>query len=172
MNHELPRWAMERATALDHARAERADQGGTLRVVWPAKKGLRAWAKAQGWPTPWLGFDGAFLRKMLESEATFARAIHESGVELHIPIERHVLTEAALRELDELYEARGSDGRPSDWGALVGGLRQLRRLVEAGIVVEVEGKRLRSWNRFYGWAHGRYHMLEDGYDSWIGDDDS
>lgn len=29
---------------------------------------------------------------------------------------------------------------------------------------------MRSWQQFYTWAHGRYHMLEDGYDTWIGDD--
>ena len=28
---------------------------------------------------------------------------------------------------------------------------------------------LTTWQSFYDWAHGRYHMLEDGYDSWIGD---
>jgi hypothetical protein len=40
-------------------------------------------------------------------------------------------------------------------------------------VVNVEGvARLRTWQEFYNWAHGRYHMLEDGYDSWIGDDKS
>jgi hypothetical protein len=31
---------------------------------------------------------------------------------------------------------------------------------------------LSSFQSFYDWAHGRYHVLEDGYDSWIGDDDS
>jgi len=40
-------------------------------------------------------------------------------------------------------------------------------------VVNVEGvARLRTWQSFYDWAHGRYHMLEDGHDSWIGDDKS
>jgi hypothetical protein len=45
---------------------------------------------------------------------------------------------------------------------LVEELREIRR---AG-----EGKTLRSFQSFYDWAHGRYHALEDGYDSWIGDD--
>jgi hypothetical protein len=46
------------------------------------------------------------------------------------------------------------------------------RLVEAGVLVKVEGTPtvLDSWQSFYAWAHGRYHMLEDGYDRWIGDD--
>jgi hypothetical protein len=37
------------------------------------------------------------------------------------------------------------------------------------VTVEGDGL-LRSWQEFYQWAHGRYHMLEDGADKWIGDD--
>jgi hypothetical protein len=51
-------------------------------------------------------------------------------------------------------------------------LREVRRAVEAGVVVHVDGKQLTSFDSFYSWAHGRYHALEDGYDSWIGDDKS
>ena len=48
----------------------------------------------------------------------------------------------------------------------------LRRLVEAGVTVKIEGTQtvLTTWQDFYEWAHGRYHKLEDGYDRWIGDD--
>lgn len=82
-----------------------------------------------------------------------------------------VVTAEMLQELDELYEARGVHGRPSHWGDLVAKLRSVRRIVEAGTVVQVEdGPTLRTWSDFYTWAHGRYHMLEDGYDAWIGDD--
>lgn len=53
----------------------------------------------------------------------------------------------------------------------VGGrAEEICRVVEAGVVVEIDGTTLNSWGSFYTWAHGRYHMLEDGYDSWIGDD--
>ena len=55
---------------------------------------------------------------------------------------------------------------------LVEELREIRRAVEAGVAVKVEGKTLRSWGAFYDWAHGRYRALEDGYDSWIGDDET
>jgi hypothetical protein len=81
------------------------------------------------------------------------------------------LSLAELSELDALYAQRGDSGRPSDWGTLVEKLRAIRRMVESGTVVQIEdGPTLRSWNGFYTWAHGRYHMLEDGYDAWIGDD--
>ena len=80
---------------------------------------------------------------------------------------------AELEELDGLYTARSASGRPLYWGALVDRLRVLRRAVEAGTVVQIEGaSALHTWSEFYAWAHGRYHMLEDGYDHWVGDDKS
>ena len=109
---------------------------------------------------------------MLASDANFALAITESGVEILIPAERVPIPDDELHEMDALYEERGDDGRPSGWGALVDRLREIRRVVEAGVVVEIDGTTLNSWGSFYTWAHGRYHMLEDGYDSWIGDDKS
>jgi hypothetical protein len=77
-----------------------------------------------------------------------------------------------LREFDRLYAERLTTGRPTCWGGLVDKLRTIRSAVEAGVVVEVEvdGVTLTNFAEFYAWAHGRYHMLEDGYDKWIGDD--
>ncbi len=55
--------------------------------------------------------------------------------------------------------------------SIVAELRDIRRAVEAGVVVHVAGEEpMLNWQNFYSWAHGRYHMLEDGYDKWIGDD--
>ncbi|MBX3278484.1 MAG: hypothetical protein KF868_10830 [Acidobacteria bacterium] len=90
----------------------------------------------------------------------------------------HTLTIEMLEELDALYEETEDMGvlgrRPARWGALVEELRKIRRLVEAGVNVKIEGTQttLNTWQSFYDWAHGRYHALEDGYDSWMGDDDS
>ena len=90
----------------------------------------------------------------------------------------YFLTNEMLNKLDSLYEKREDMGilgqRPTDWGDLVEALRKIRRLVEAGVNVKIEETQtvLDTWQSFYAWAHGRYHMLEDGYDSWIGDDNS
>ncbi len=87
-----------------------------------------------------------------------------------------LITVERLKELDALYDAteeRGALGRrPTRWGDLVEALRGIRRTVEAGVLVKIEGTStvLDSWQSFYAWAHGRYHALEDGYDRWIGDD--
>lgn len=90
----------------------------------------------------------------------------------------HTLTIEMLKKLDALYEETEDMGvlgrRPTRWGTLVEELRKIRRLVEAGVQVKVEGTptTLNTWQNFYDWAHGRYHALEDGYDSWMGDDNS
>lgn len=86
---------------------------------------------------------------------------------------RNVISTESLRTLDAMYAERSASGRPTSWRALVEELRKIRRAIEAGAVVEVEGEAaLRTWQEFYSWAHGRYHMLEDGCDPWIGDDSS
>lgn len=89
---------------------------------------------------------------------------------------KHTITVEVLKNLDALYDQRDEGGgqRPTLWGTLVDELRKIRRLVEAGVTVRIEGTQtvLTTWQDFYAWAHGRYHMLEDGYDHWIGDDDS
>lgn len=91
-------------------------------------------------------------------------------------VRARAVSEAELGRLDRLYAEREDLGalgmRPTGWDALVEELRGLRRAVEAGVVVTVGGATLTTWQEFYAWAHGRYHALEEGADSWIGDDDS
>ena len=180
MRHDIPAWAKQRVTLENHSFLEVHQlhrQGGT-QIQLSDLKELKGWAKSHGWPTPWFGFKDAFVAKLFESNETFTLALNESGVTIHIPIKEHTLTLETLRELDALYEEREDMGalgqRPTGWGSLVSELREIRRLVEAGVVVKIAGTEtvLTTWQRFYSWAHGRYHMLEDGYDSWIGDDDS
>jgi hypothetical protein len=152
--------------------ARRAQSQGIMLVEWPDTKLLRAWARDHGWPAPRFGFENAFVAKMLETDEAFTQALSEAGVGLRIPQIEYVLSVEDLKLLDDLYDARSPSGRPSDWGILVEELREIRRAVEAGIKVKIEGTDtvLTTWQGFYDWAHGRYHMLEDGYDKWIGDD--
>jgi hypothetical protein len=171
MNDKLPAWALQAATAEDQELAREAHRHGRIQIKWPHDRALKIWAKQQGWPTPFFGFEEAFLAKMLETKEHFERAIQESGIEIHFPRREYRITDEKLRELDALYEERSSSGRPTSWGDLVEELREIRRAVEAGILITVEGEQtIQSWQSFYSWAHGRYHMLEDGYDNWIGDD--
>jgi len=171
MKSTIPAWALRAAHAQDHDLAQDSHRRGAMQIQWPEHKALRDWARLQGWPTPWRNFEAAFLAKMFESPVNFACAVNESGIEIHIPRQECTLATEKLQRLDALYEERSPSGQPVGWGALVEELREIRRAVEAGVVVQVEGgPDLRTWQDFYGWAHGRYHMLEDGYDQWIGDD--
>ncbi len=55
----------------------------------------------------------------------------------------HILSIAKLRELDALYEKTEDMGvlrrRPTEWGTSVEELREIRRLVEGGTKVRIEG---------------------------------
>jgi hypothetical protein len=180
MTYNIPAWAKERVSlnVHDFSEVHRLHRRGRTQIQLPNLKELKGWAKSHGWPTPWFGFKEAFITKLFESNETFSLALNESGINIHIPIKEHILTIETLKELDALYEEtedRGALGRrPTRWGTLVGELREIRHLVEGGVKVKVEGTQtvLTTWGSFYNWAHGRYHALEDGYDSWIGDDDS
>jgi hypothetical protein len=167
----IPAWALRRATAEDYGIVQDLHSRGTMQISWPDRSALRRWTRLHGWPTPWFGYETAFLAKMLESPMYFTQAIADSGIEIRIPQQEYTLTAARIQEYDSLYTQRSPSGQPVGWGILVEELRELRRAVEAGVVVQVEdGPRIQTWQEFYGWAHGRYHMLEDGYDRWIGDD--
>jgi hypothetical protein len=110
---------------------------------------------------------------MFESKGNFELAINESSIEIQVPKREYTISVERLWELDSLYDERSTSGRPVHWGILVEDLREIRRAVEAGVAVKVQGAQtMQTWQDFYAWAHGRYHMLEDGYDHWIGDDDS
>ena len=87
------------------------------------------------------------------------------------------ITLEMLRSFDALYEDAEPYGPPPGqwhrmWGVLVEELREIRRLIQAGVTVRVEGTEtvFVEWWDFYEWCHGRYHTLEDGFDKWIGDD--
>jgi hypothetical protein len=171
MNKKIPAWALRAATVEDQGFAKEAHRHDRMQIKWPNDRALRIWAKQQGWSTPFFGFEEVFITKMLETKENFELAITESGIEIHLPRREYRITDEKIRELDALYEKRSSSGRPTNWGDLVEELREIRRAVEAEIMITIEGEQtIRSWQSFYSWAHGRYHMLEDGYDKWIGDD--
>ena len=171
MKHPIPDWAMRIAGVQDLSLAQSARRQDRMKIRWPDHQTARAWARQQGWPTPWWGFEEKFISRMLADSDSFHRAVAESGVEVLIPRTEYTLTAEKIRELDDLYETQNNTGQPPGWRWLVEELRDIRRAVEAGVVVNIEGASpLRSWQNFYEWAHGRYHRLEEGYDQWIGDD--
>lgn len=160
---------MQIATPADFSLVREAHGRGTLQIEWPKDNALRAWAKQKAWPNPWFGFEKAFLTHLLETPENFALALHESGLQIHLLRKEYTLSNEKIEAFDALYAERSESGRPTHWGTLVEELREIRRAIEAGVKVQLEdGSKLSSWQGFYTWAHGRYHMLEDGYDEWIG----
>jgi hypothetical protein len=169
----VPMWAMRRAGPEDRSLVRDAHSRGTRQIQWPNLRALRAWAKQHGWPTPLFGFEEAFISTLLVNDVNFIQGVIESGIEILIPKQDATLSSERLGELDALYAERSTSGRPTGWGSLTEDLREMRRAVEAGVVLRIEGEpALTTWQGFYDWAHRRYYMLEDGYDSWIGDDRS
>lgn len=164
MRQPLPEWALTTAGPNDRLAAQSAHGRGVLQTRWKNDRSPREWAKQHGWPTPWFGFDEAFVAKLLESDESFELGLAESGIEISIPKKHHSISQEDLEEMDAAY-------RDHSWRWLVESLREIRRAVEAGVVVQVAGDTLRSFESFYKWAHGRYHALEDdGGTGWIGDD--
>jgi len=180
MKHDIPAWAKQSVNPEDHDYSEVSQlyNKGKAQIHLTNLKDLKGWAKSQNWPTPWFGFKEAFIAKLFASQEAFKLALRESGIKIHIPISEHIINIERLKKLDGLYEEKQDMGvlgqRATGWGTLVSELREVRHLVEAGVKVKVEGTQavLTSFQKFYDWAHGRYSKLEDGHDSWIGDDNS
>ena len=158
-----PAWAMRQATTDDRMAVKNAYAQERMQTNWSSCDGLKAWAKKQGWSPSWFNFESTFYQNMLENDANFALVLNESGLKVRIPKTDYTISDEALHEMDQEYADH-------EWGFLVEGLRKIRRAIEAGVIVYVDGKTLKSFSGFYTWAHDRYHALEDGYDSWIGDD--
>lgn len=160
----LPRWALTPATSDERLRAIEAHGANLARIEWGDLAALRAWARQRGWPAPRLFFERAFRKKLFESDEYFADAVTNSGITILVPHTQYRISQEHLNELDEAYRERS-------YRWLVEALREIRRAVEAGVVVEVEERRLKSFDSFYEWAHGRYYALEDDPNTgWIGDD--
>jgi hypothetical protein len=170
---DLPAWALTTAEPEDYAALACGRRPDPDMVRWPDLSKLKVWARQQRWPVPLFGFKRAFLDRMMESEDNFRRAVRHSGIAWTIPKSEHRLSAWELRDLDELYQEPAADQRAGSWHALVVGLREIRRAIEAGVAIAIEdGPTLRSWQAFYSWAHSRYPRLEEGCDHWIGDDAS
>ena len=170
---DLPSWALKTADPEDYAAVVARPRPDFDKIRWPDLRKIKTWARQQRWPVPYFGFKRAFVSKMMESEDSFRRAVWLSGIAWEIPKPEHHLSAQELRDLDELYQEPVASQRSGSWAALVIGLREIRRAVEAGVAIAIEdGPTLRSWQAFYSWAHARYPRLEEGCDHWIGDDAS
>lgn len=168
---KLPAWALSNAEPEDYAALAARPRPDPELIRWPDVGKLKIWARQQRWPVPFFGFKRAFVTRMLEDEDSFRRAVRLSGIVWVMPKAEHRLSAREVSDLDLLYQEPVAVQRAGSWRALVIGLREIRRAVEAGVGISIEdGPTLRSWQDFYSWAHGRYPGLEEGCDLWIGSD--
>ena len=159
----LPDWAVKKATSLDREIARRAYEAGNAKIVLRDNVSLRQWMNSKGWKRGWLLSRYSFIKQLFTNDENYQLVLQDNIAEILIPRQQVNVSEERLDQIDQSYEARS-------WPYVVEALREIRRAVEAGVVIEVDGKTLKSWQEWYSWAHSRYHLLEDGSDKWIGDD--
>ena len=160
---DLPAWAITKATAPDRAIAKKAYEDGTAKIVFRDYASLRQWMKDNGWKKPWLFLRKSFIKQLFAHDENYRLVLRERIVEIRIPKKNVTISDKQLKDIDESYDERS-------WSYVVEALREMRRAIEAGVVIQVDGKTLKSWNEWYTWAHSRYYLLEEGSDKWIGDD--
>ena len=160
---DLPTWAVTKATPSDREVAKKAFEDGTAKIVFRDSASLSQWMKDKSWKRPWIFLRESFIKQLFTNDENFRLVLREKIVEILIPKKEAMINEAELKLLDESYDERS-------WSYVIEALREIRRAIEAGVVIKVDGKILKSWNEWYSWAHSRYHLLEEGSDKWIGDD--
>ncbi|MCB0689644.1 MAG: hypothetical protein KDC53_24055 [Saprospiraceae bacterium] len=154
---------MTKSKSPDWELVKKAHQAGTVKIELLNDASLRSWMKGNGWKSSWIFLEESFKKQLLSEEWKYRQALEGGIVEIMIPKDKVNISGETLKDLDESYEERS-------WSSLVESLRDMRRAVEAGVILEVEGKPIKTWNAWYSWAHSRYPGLEEGSDLWIGDD--
>jgi hypothetical protein len=116
----------------------------------------------QGWKRSWLFPEDSFYKTLFENNKNFELAL-ENVIDLLISKSIHPISDKELQDLDQDYEERS-------FSAIFEGLRDIRRAIEAGVIIDLDGRELKSVGAFVTWAHKRYHLLEVMFDKWIGND--
>ncbi|MCB0656374.1 MAG: hypothetical protein KDC57_09580 [Saprospiraceae bacterium] len=157
---ELPSWALRYAQIDDRAITKKFMAKHSAQVVFADRPRLKNWMKQRGWPRSLFGLESTFLKQMLASDERFNEAIVDQVVEIKIPVEYYVMSKEDLQSFDEAYQN-------GEYDAVVAGLKEYRRAIDAGVTLEIEFKKYTSTAAFYTWAHNRYHRLEEMADSWL-----
>lgn len=157
---QLPTWALEKAEPQDRDRARNAYQKKTGRFTITNRATLKDWMKAQAWKQSRFALEGSFYKQCFQDDDYFRTALEEQVVEMWIPKQSHQVSKTDLASMDKDYNDR-------EWAAAVAQLKDIRRAIDAGVTIEVDGQTFKSSGSFYNWAHKRYHSLEEASDDWI-----
>ncbi|HRV83393.1 MAG TPA: hypothetical protein P5275_00925 [Saprospiraceae bacterium] len=156
----LPNWALRKAQSPDLEFARKCMEKGHYKLELPGNKATRHWMEERGWRRPFFGLESSFLKQFLSDTEHFQAALKDQIVILWLPIERYVMSASELRDFDETYQDRRFD-------AVVGGLKEYRYAIDAGVEVEIDFTKFTSSSTFYTWVHKRYPLLEEGADDWL-----
>lgn len=159
----LPNWALEKAGPHDRVRAKEARQKDTGRFTLPNRVSLKEWMKARGWKRSWISPEGSFYKQCFQDDTLFQLVLKEKMVDIWIPKQSHRISEADLAAINRDYEAQ-------DWSATAAQLRDIRRALGAGVIIEIDGQSFKSSGSFYTWVHQRYHALEGISNEWMTDE--
>jgi len=158
----IPNWALEKAGPNDRVRAKEAYQRETGRFTVPNRVSLKDWMKARGWKRSWISPESSFYRQCFQDDTLFQLALKDNMADIWIPKQSHQLSDADLAAIDEDYEQK-------DWSAAVAQLRDIRRAIDGGVTLKIDGQTFKSSGFFYTWAHQRYHTLEEISNEWMMD---
>ena len=158
----LPNWALEKAGPHDRVRAKEAYEKETGRFTVPNRVSLKDWMKARGWKRSWISPEGSFYKQCFRDDSLFQLALKEEMVDIWIPKQTHQVSKADLAGIDQDYQTQ-------DWSAAVAKLRDIRRALDAGVTIEIDGQPFKSSGSFYTWAHKRYHALAEISNDWMMD---
>ncbi len=160
---KIPSWALTKAGTEDRKAVKKAFEKKNAHFVFKDRKKLKPWMKSKKWRTSWLFPEQSFYRALFENDENFQTALSENVVEIFLPKSTYEIPDKEIQEIDQHYEQE-------EWDWAVESLREIRRAIDAGVVIQIGDQEFTSAGSFYTWAHKRYHILEEASDKWILDD--
>lgn len=168
MTKYLPSWAYQAASPQDYQRVLKAQEKNYLKYSWaPDYRSREAWMKKNQLEFSPSRSDAEILNLILNEENFYQSALKESGLQLMIPIQHYKLSPEKLAHMDACYEKTNEQGQLIGWTELVNDLRNLFRLIDAGVTIQIGKKHFEAFTPLYSWAYARYRALEEGYDEWF-----
>ena len=159
----VPNWALTRARFEDRIKVKKAFEKRNAHFVFKDRKKLKSWMKSKKWRTSWLFPEKSFYQALLANDENFQTALSENVVEILVPKSTYKVPEKEIEKIDQYYEQE-------EWDWAVECLREIRRAIDAGVVIKIGDQQFTTAGSFYTWAHKRYHILEEASDKWILDD--
>lgn len=157
---KISHWFLKKAGVDDYEKARKVLSDLDGKIEFRDRKNLYTWMKKSGWKPNWFFVEQSFRKRIVEEEKRFRQAIAEKKATIMIPVDSYRCDNKYLEDLDQDYENGDYDG-------MVSSLSDLRRAIDAGVLVLIDGNSFDDSSKFYNWVHKRWHLLEECADKWI-----